>query len=807
MERYICIHGHFYQPPRENPWIEAIEVQDSAYPYHDWNERINAECYAPNTVSRLLDGEGQIVNLPNNYAKISFNFGPTLLTWMKQKSPETYEAILAADRTSQKNFSGHGSALAQAYNHMIMPLANRRDKYTQVIWGIRDFESRFGRLPEGMWLPETAVDLETLDIMAELGIRFSILAPAQAKQVRPLGQEEWEDVSEGRIDPTRAYVLNLTSGRQINLFFYDGPISRAVAFEDLLSRGENLAERLTGAFFKEREWSQLVHIATDGETYGHHHRFGDMALTYAMQYIEEKNLAHLTNYGEYLEKSPPTHEVEISENTSWSCSHGVERWKQDCGCNSGGHPGWNQAWRAPLREALDWLRDTLASLLEEKGGQYLKDPWAARDDYIKVILSRTPENIERFLAQHALRPLTDEEKVTVFKLLEVQREAMLMYTSCGWFFDELSGIETVQVLLYAGSAIRLAEDIDVEELETGFLERLEPAKSNIPENGDGRLIYEKFVRPSMLDLEKVAAHYAISSLFTEYPQQTGIYCYFVEQEDYHSSEVGVAKLSLGRVRITSEITKETATLNFGAVHFGDQNLSAGVQKFQSQEAYEAMVQEVTEGFATGDSPETIRRLDRHFGASNYSFKSLFRDEQRRVLNQVLESNLEETRFVYSKRYSHHVSFMRFLTELGIPLPQPFPCNAEFVLNSNLRLAFEQPIIDPEDIQKLLEQASALHVNLDGVSLEYALRQTLERLMAQFKESSEFNLLKQLEAAVGIARALPFEVNFWEVQNIYYEMLNTVFPEWRWKAEHGEAEAHDWVETFLQLGRELSIKVD
>ena len=460
MERYICIHGHFYQPPRENPWLEDIEVQDSAYPYHDWNERINAECYAPNTVSRILDGENRIVKLPNNYAKISFNFGPTLLAWMQLKAPKTYEAILAADRMSQKNFSGHGSALAQAYNHMIMPLANRRDKYTQVLWGIRDFEARFGRSPEGMWLPETAVDLETLDIMAALGIQFTILAPHQAKRIRLVDQETWVDVSRGSIDPTMAYEINLPSGRRIAAFFYDGPISRAVAFEGLLKRGEDLALRLTSAFSAESPFPQLVHIATDGETYGHHQPNGDMALTYALQYIESQKLARLTNYGEYLEKHTPIFEVEILENTSWSCAHGVARWTADCGCNSGGHPGWNQAWRAPLREALDWLRDTLAPLFEEKAGDLLKDPWAARDDYIRVILDRTPENMDNFLRRHAAVELSDQEKVTVLKLLGVQRCALLMYTSCGWFFDELSGIETVQVIHYASRAISLMEELD-----------------------------------------------------------------------------------------------------------------------------------------------------------------------------------------------------------------------------------------------------------------------------------------------------------------------------------------------------------
>lgn len=613
MEKYICIHGHFYQPPRENPWLEDIEVQNSAYPYHDWNERINAECYAPNTVSRILDGEGRIVKLTNNYAKISFNFGPTLLAWMQIKAPETYGAILTADRLSQKHFSGHGSALAQTYNHMIMPLANIRDKYTQVLWGIRDFEHRFQRPPEGMWLPETAVDLETLDIMASLGIEFIILSPHQARQVRLIGLESgWVDVSRGTIDPTTAYEINLPSGRRLAAFFYDGPISRAVAFEGLLSRGENLAKRLAGAFSAESQLPQLVHIATDGETYGHHQRFGDMALTYALQYVESEKLARLTNYGEFLKKHTPLFEVQIIENTSWSCSHGLERWWKDCGCNSGGHPGWNQAWRTPLREALDWLRDTLAPRFEAKAGEYLKDPWAARNDYIRVVLDRTPDNIENFLIRHASRDLSEKEKVTVLKLMGVQRSAQMMYTSCGWFFDELSGIETVQVIHYAGRAIGLMQDIGGDGLEAGFLERLEQAKSNLPEYGDGRQIYEKIVKPGMVDLERVGAHYAVSSIFQEYPKQARIYCYSVDQEDFRLSEVGNDKLAVGQVQITSEVTRETATLDFGALYFGEQNLCAGVKWSQSLEDHEVMVQEVAGSFATGEFPETIHRLDRQF---------------------------------------------------------------------------------------------------------------------------------------------------------------------------------------------------
>jgi alpha-amylase/alpha-mannosidase (GH57 family) len=489
---YICIHSHFYQPPRENPWFEAVELQDSAYPYHDWNERVTADSYAPNAASRILDGENHITNIVNNYAWISFNFGPTLLSWLRASAPRVYEAILDADKQSRDRFSGHGSAMAQAYNHMIMPLASPRDKRTQVIWGIRDFEYRFGRKPEGMWLPETAVDLETLDILAQCGIKFTILAPRQAKRMRRIGSRTWRDISNERIDPTMVYRLRLPARRSINLFFYDGRISRGVAFEGLLNNGEVFAQRLLGAFSEDRTWPELVHIATDGETYGHHHRRGEMALTYALEYIQSRQLADITNYGEYLGRHPPTHDVEIFENSSWSCIHGIERWRADCGCNAG-HVGWNQSWRAPLREALDGLRDTLAPRFEERAHEFLKDPWAARNDYIDVVLDRSPENFADFLSRHATRELDEEEKVDTLKLLELQRHLMLMYTSCGWFFDELSGIETVQVMQYGGRAVQLSQELFGDGLEASFREALSRAKSNIPEHQDGAGIYRKFV--------------------------------------------------------------------------------------------------------------------------------------------------------------------------------------------------------------------------------------------------------------------------------------------------------------------------
>jgi alpha-amylase/alpha-mannosidase (GH57 family) len=806
MEGYICIHGHFYQPPRENAWLEVVELQDSAYPFHDWNERVTAECYAANATSRILDGEGYITKIVNNYAKISFDFGPTLLAWMKDSAPDVYQAILEADRQSQQSFSGHGSAMVQAYNHIIMPLANRRDKYTQVLWGIEDFEHHFGRQPEGMWLPETAVDLETLDILAELGIRFTILAPHQARRVRPIGSDGWNDVTGGKIDPTMAYELRLPSGRQLAIFFYDGPIASAVAFEGLLDSGQNFAQRLTEGFSQERTWPQLVHIATDGETYGHHHRFGDMALAYALNDIETKKTAQIINYGAFLEKYPPTQEVEIMENTSWSCSHGVERWRSDCGCNSGRHPGWNQAWRAPLRQAMDWLRDSVAPKYEEKAGQLLKDPWAARDDYIGVILDRSPENIEQFLKNNASRQFDEAEGITALKLLELQRHAMLMYTSCAWFFDDISEIGTVQVMQYAGRVVQLAEELFGNSLEPHFLEIMEQAKSNLPRQGDGRRIYEKYIKPAMVDLTKVATHYAVSSLFEKYEPQTRIYCYDVDVQDYRSSVAGKTKLAVGWAKVSSEITRESASLSFGVLHFGDHNLNAGVRDYQGEEAYQAMVQEVTQTFQAADFPEVIRLLDKHFGTSTYSIKSLFRDEQRKVLGYVLEAVLSEAEAAYRELYERHYPLMCFLNETGHPLPRALLSAAEFIINTDLRRELSNESLDEGRIGQLLDDAQAWNITLDAEGLGYLLQQALERMMARLEANpGEIDLLRELAASVALARSVPLAVELGGVQNLYYKMLQTAYPEFQKKAQQGDAAAAEWDSQFISLGEKLSIR--
>lgn len=508
-QRYICIHGHFYQPPRENPWLEEVESQDSAFPYHDWNQKVHKECYAANLNSRLIDSEKKITKYINNYTKISFDFGPTLLSWMERHKPKTYQAVIKADKKSRKTFSGHGGAIAQCYNHMIMPLANLRDKKTQVIWGVRDFEYRFERKPEGMWLPETAVDTRTLEIIADEGIKFIILSPHQAEGTKKIGSAKWKDVKSGDIDVKIPYLCRLRSGRSLSVFFYDGPVSREIAFGSLLKDGNNFRKRLISLFSDKNPLPQLVHVATDGETFGHHHKFGNMTLSFCLDAIERDNQVGLTVYGEYLEKFKPEYEARILENSSWSCSHGVERWMSDCGCCSGLNPAWNQAWRVKLREAMDWLRDELIKVYQSNFPVSAGDPWQARDEYIRIVLDSSGNNVKEFFKRNSKGAISKTDKVNALKLLEMQRNAMLMFTSCAWFFDDISRIEAVQNMRYAARAMQIAGEFSSVPLEDRYTEFLFKAASNVPELKNGALIYKRFVKPSMFDCSGVKKLFSV----------------------------------------------------------------------------------------------------------------------------------------------------------------------------------------------------------------------------------------------------------------------------------------------------------
>ncbi|MDR3745054.1 MAG: DUF3536 domain-containing protein [Acidobacteriaceae bacterium] len=841
--RYVCIHGHFYQPPRENPWLETVEMEGSSAPYHDWNERITAECYAPNGASRITNRKGEITRIVNNYARMSFNFGPTLLKWMAEKSPRSYRAILVADKLSAQHYGGHGSAIAQVYNHIILPLADRRDALTQIRWGIADFESRFHRKPEGMWLAETAVNRSVLDLMAAEGIKFTILAPNQCARVRKIVQSpsdnqlstesveavesteteqapgtasvlDWLPTPNASVDPTHPYLVQLDEGRSIAVFFYDGPASRAIAFEGLLNSGESFADRLIHGFRTPTANApapvQMSHVATDGESYGHHHKYGEMALSYAMHWIEEQGLAKLTNYGEFLEMFPPEWEAEVVENTSWSCSHGVERWRSDCGC-SGGKPGFNQKWRGPLRQALDLLRDATAPLAEELAKPLMVDLWAARDGYIDVILDPSTRSRDRFFARHAKRPVTAEERVMLLELLELERHTQLMYTSCGWFFDDISGIETVQIIAYAGRVLQLAAKLfgpAGAALEERFLTLLAQAKSNLPDMGDGAKIYRRFVTGLRIGLEQVGAHYAISSIFRSYPEDGEIFCYDLHRDAQESFTSGRGKVALGRAHIRSRITEENEEICFAVLHLGDQNLSAAVRRYASHgpengAAFAAFSEDIRNAIRRANLPEVIRLIDRFFGNMAYSLTSLFADEQHSILHIILNRTVTEMEDSLRMIYEDHASLLHFLTEAGVPAPPALAIAANFAINASLRRAIEAEDFDTTEVESLLQRAAADQIHIDVPALSFAAVERLKRVMLQLENVAETDQSPELvlRMALTIAntlRNLPFDINLWQAQNIW----NDIF-----RREDRNNCSLDCKLLFNKLGEALHICVD
>jgi alpha-amylase/alpha-mannosidase (GH57 family) len=800
MDCFVCIHCHFYQPPRENAWLEAVESQDSASPYHDWNERITAECYLPNGASRILDGERRISKIVNNYARISFNFGPTLLSWMEERAPQAYEQILAADRESQQRFSGHGSALAQAYNHIILPLATQRDKHTQILWGMRDFQHRFGRDPEGMWLPETAVDVETLEELSACGIKFTILAPHQASKMRADGEEPWINLYGQGIDSRRSYICNLPSGRSIGLFFYDGAVSRAVAFEKLLFDGKNFAHRVLGRFDPEGDPAQLIHIATDGESYGHHHSHGDMALAFALEYIEENNLARLTNYGEYFAEHPPTHEVEILERTSWSCMHGVSRWETNCGCNGGAHASWNQEWRHPLRNALDWLRDELAPEYEKAAQALLRDPWQVRDHYVAAVTDRS--KAQHFLSRHAVRPLSAEEQERALRLLEMQRHLMLMYTSCGWFFDEPTGPETVQILQYAARAVQLSEGLFGGRREEQFLQQLQSVHSNLPEYGNGRHIYERFVRPAMLDLVGVAAHYVISSFFDGYHRRSSVHCYDARLQDARSFERGGAKLAIGHATITSRITHAELKFAFAALHFGDHQLTAGIRPWDLADGALPFLEPISQCFLDGDLCECSRLIAQFFRGSIYSLKSLFRDERQRIVSQIVNSTLADIDGIYSEVYEQRAPLISFLSEVQVPLPPILRVSAEFVLGNAIERNLQSQEPDFDYIQMLLDTARRAAISLPAANVQLALRHALDANLDRWLEQPDnIEIVLRLETLVRIAQTASFHVDLWRAQTLYFGFLRDC------QLGGKAAPSSVWLGHFRSLGECLGVNVN
>jgi alpha-amylase/alpha-mannosidase (GH57 family) len=798
LEKYICIHGHFYQPPRENAWLEVIEVQDSAHPYHDWNERVSAECYAPNIASRILNANGVITNIVNNYSRISFNFGPTLLSWMEINDREAYEAILEADRQSMRLFGGHGSAMAQVYNHMIMPLANAQDKETQIIWGIKDFEHRFKRKPEGMWLAETAVDTESLELLVKHNIKFTVLAPRQAKAFRKVNEEQWHPTESTFIETRRPYQYNLPSGKTIALFFYDGDISQAVAFSGLLNDGKKFGDRLLHSFDPASEEPQLVHIATDGETYGHHHKHGDMALAFCLDYIDKDKNAHLTNYAQFLAEHPPVYEALIHEFSSWSCVHGVERWRNDCGCNSGGKPLWNQKWRKPLREALDWLRDELAKIYERETSEFLKDPWAAREDYIHVILRRDDESIRKFMRDHCSRQI---ELNTVLRLMEVQRNAMLMYTSCGWFFDEVSGIETTQIMQYACRAMQLVSQINDFDLELEFRRRLELVPSNVTGLENAANIYTRYVLPSKTNLQRVGMHYAIASLFEEDPESFPVFNYTTSNEIFIRKEAGQQKMVLAVTKVKSNVTRSEKRFAFAVIHLGGHNIIGNISIEMEEDRFASMQARMINAFEDGRLGDIIGLMQTYFGPEKFSIWQLFQDEKRKVFNFITQQSMIELEESLRRFYNKDYSLVMALANNEIPIPNAYKTSFEYILNVDLINCFQTEKINIRQVERIMSELVNWDLRIEdpGKLERYAGDSIFKELKRISAEGDSYKRIERLNRLFPLLVKFNLKPNLYKSQNLYFEISKEI------QLQDGRSE--DWRKQFTLLGSNLGVKVE
>ncbi len=814
-EVFLTIHGHFYQPPRENPWLEAIELQDSALPFHDWNERINKECYNPNSVSKIVDSRNRILDVVNNYEYMSYNFGPTLLSWMEQFAPLTYERIIKADIESIAEHNGHGNAIAQVYNHIIMPLANEHDKETQIKWGIRDFEYRFGRKPEGMWLAETAVDDDTLRILEANGIKFTILSPYQADKFKKKGDKEWTDVSWGNIDPARSYKYNIKSapGKSIDLFFYDGAISRSVAFDELLKDGNKFIKRLKEGVSDCRDFPQIVNIATDGESYGHHTKFGDMALAYVLKVKAKDEGFKITNYAEYLEKYRSDCEVEIKQASSWSCFHGVGRWKEDCGCSTGGHPGWNQKWRKPLREALDYLRDELVIIFEQEGPKYFDNVWEVRNKYIDVILDRNEMNVKKFQQDNFKPDLSDEQKVHAMELLEIQRQAMLMYTSCGWFFSEISGIETVQIMKYAARAMQLATKFSNKDLETHFLEILSEAKSNIPEHGTGKDIFERFVKPSIVTTKQIASLWALSSLYQDFEDEESVYCYTIKKEAYKKVQKGSSTFVVGHIEIQSKITLQKSNVMFALMQYSGGDFHCAIKEYSDDFEFNKIKTNLIKTFLMNPLTEIIRSMDECFGKEYFTLKDIFIEERRKILQILLKGKLEKFSQTYQVMYDEGKGSIYHLQGLGLKIPDEFKISAAYALSHKFNdiVVHSGGFLDEDSIQQATDinyEAKKIDIQLDkspsNKIFSKKILQNINRLVHSF-EIQQADVLLEIFDSIN---KLELQIDISEAQNIYFSKIYHKIGD---IIESGTANKRasnkKFIEMLLEIGENLNINTE
>ena len=735
---------------------------------------------------------------------------------MEHFAPLTYERIIKADIESVSEHSGHGNAMAQVYNHIIMPLANENDKQTQIKWGIRDFEYRFGRKPEGMWLAETAVDDETLKFLEENGIKFTVLSPYQALKFRQEGDKDWQDVSWGNIDPARSYRYYIKSapGKFIDLFFYDGAISRSVAFDELLKDGNKFIKRLKEGISDCRDYPQLINIATDGESYGHHTKFGDMALSYVLKIRAKDEGFKITNYAEYLDKYRSNCEVDIKQASSWSCFHGVGRWKEDCGCSTGGHPGWNQKWRKPLRDALDYLRDELIVVFENEGQKYFDNVWNVRNKYINVILDRNEMNVKKFQQENFKPDLTDDDKVHAMELLEIQRQAMLMYTSCGWFFSEISGIETVQIMKYAARAMQLAARFTSKNLEEKFLEILSQAKSNIPEFGTGKDIFERFVKPSIITVKQIATLWALSSLYQDFEDEENVYCYTITRKAYKKVQKNSSTFIVGHIEIQSKITLQKSNVMFALMQYAGGDFHCTIKEYSDDAEFNRIKNDLIKIYTMNTLTEIIRALDEYFGKEYFTLKDIFIEERRKILQILLKGKLEKFSQTYQEMYDEGKGSIYHLQGLGLSIPDEFKISAEYALSHKFNdiVVHSGGFVEDDLIQQATDinfEAKKIDIKLDkspsNLVFSKKILQNINRLVHSFE-------IQQADVVLEIfdnVRKLELNVDIAEAQNIYftkiYHRIGDIIASEAFKNKKSSNKR--FVEMLLDIGENLNINTE
>jgi len=826
--RHVIIHGHFYQPPRENPWTEQIERQGGAAPYHDWNEKIANECYLPNAFSRRLDNWGRITKLVNNYEWISFNFGPTLISYLEEYFPEVYAKILEADRLSAARL-GHGNAIAQAYNHVIMPLATRRDQETQIRWGVYDFERRFGRSPEGIWLPETAINDATIEVLADFGLRFIILSPHQALRARalesaPADPAAWKDVSDGSIPtdvPYRCFAPGAKGkrapARPIDIFFYDTELSTNVSFNHLLRNGDSFAEAISLGYT--RGAGDLVVIATDGEIYGHHEPFADMALSYLVDAAAPRRGFTLTNFSAYLAEHEPRFEVELKpgpngEGTSWSCFHGVGRWKEDCGDSAGGRPGWNQKWRAPLRAGLGALRESLSSRYEAGVAGLLGDPWKARDAYIRVIEERTPAVIERFFSAHAARRLSEAERARVLSLLESQRNAQLMFTSCGWFFSDISGIETLQILEYAARAIELAGSDHWLELEKHFLGQLKAAVSNVPGKGSGANIYINSVRASIMSRPCLCALYAIASHLSGRREPLPMYGNPISPLDEILRHIDNDTVKIGALTFTSRYTLDPATYEYLLYIEDEAGFNCFIRERTGEAEYRAMLDTLLK-LAESGAREELRDAASELFGKRFTIRHFLTEDRERILHQLSHKRIDAIEERFGEIYAESKILLRLLKEASIPAPASLVIPAQTHLTKRLVAEVEhwERSLDPqglEGLSRIVSEAVQFGIPIDKSSATVTFTELVLEKVGLIGSTLNPDAAAALERFINMSDEMGIEIDFKDIQNhLHATLVSKIGPmiEELRAAPGGAPEKRRAISSFLSLARRFNFNTE